>query len=159
MSSYREQFFEWVNKQPVYQDMTLQTKEMILTLVNCWLNNNQAYFHYARLNGKGFAKRCAIDFCWFIKNQTIADLQHRLEVAEKALYNLACAVEKESCVYCPIQLGGGERCNANTCKNCKEHKARCELNCLKIIHDGSDGCIDKIVEFYIKQAESELKGE
>ena len=89
MSSYREQFFEWVNKQPVYQDMTLQTKEMILTLVNCWLNNNQAYFHYARLNGKEFAKKCAVDFCWFIKNQTIAGLQHRLEVAEKAL-ELAC---------------------------------------------------------------------
>ena len=89
MSSYREQFFEWVNKQPVYQDMTLQTKEMILTLVNCWLNNNQAYFHYARLNGKEFAKKCAVDFCWFIKNQTIADLQHKLELAEKAL-ELAC---------------------------------------------------------------------
>ena len=85
MSSYREQFFEWVNKQPVYQDMTLQTKEMTLNLVDCWLNNNQAYMHYARLNGKEFAKRCAVDFCWFIKNQTIADLQHRLEVAEKAL--------------------------------------------------------------------------
>ena len=92
-------------------------------------------------------------------DEQISDLQHRLEVAEKALYNLACAVEKESCVYCPIKLGGGERCNSNTCKNCKEHKARCELNCLKIIHDDSDGCIDKIVEFYIKQAESELKGE
>ena len=89
MNSYREQFFEWVNKQPVYQDMTLQTKEMTLNLVDCWLNNNQAYMHYARLNGKEFAKRCAVDFCWFIKNQTIADLQHKLEVAEKAL-ELAC---------------------------------------------------------------------
>ncbi len=85
MNNYREQFFEWVNKQPVYQDMTLQTKEMTLNLVNCWLNNNQAYFHYARLNGKDFARRCAIDFCWFIKNQTIVDLQHRLDVVEKAL--------------------------------------------------------------------------
>lgn len=95
MNSYREQFFEWVNKQPIYQDMTLQTKEMILTLVDCWLNNNQAYFHYARLNGKEFAKKCAVDFCWFIKNQTIADLQHKLEVAEKAL-ELACNEELRS---------------------------------------------------------------
>lgn len=89
MSSYREQFFEWVNKQPIYQDMTLQTKEMSLALVDCWLNNNQAYFHYARLSGKDFAKKCAVDFCWFIKNQTIADLQHRLEVSEKALNKMA----------------------------------------------------------------------
>lgn len=89
MSSYREQFFEWVNKQPIYQDMTLQTKEMTLNLVDCWLNNNQAYVHYARLNGKEFAKRCAIDFCWFIKNQTISDLQHKLKVAERAT-KLAC---------------------------------------------------------------------
>ncbi len=95
MSNYREQFFEWVNKQPVYQDMTLLTKEMTLSLVDCWLNNNQAYFHYARLNGKEFAKRCATDFCWFIKNQTIADLQHRLEVAEIAL-ELACNEELRS---------------------------------------------------------------
>lgn len=29
MSNYRERFFEWVNKQPVYQDMTLQTKAII----------------------------------------------------------------------------------------------------------------------------------
>ena len=111
MSSYREQFFEWVNKQPVYQDMTLQTKEMILTLVNCWLNNNQAYFHYARLNGKEFAKKCAVDFCWFIKNQTIADLQHKLEVAEKAL---ELAVNNIS--WCPAKQG---ECN------CQEHNKDC----------------------------------
>ena len=104
MSSYREQFFEWVNKQPVYQDMTLQTKEMTLNLVDCWLNNNQAYMHYARLNGKEFAKRCAVDFCWFIKNQTIADLQHRLEVAEKAL-ELACS--HIPCTTCPNSNGAG----------------------------------------------------
>lgn len=89
MSSYREQFFEWVNKQPVYQDMTLQTKAMTLNLVDCWLNNVQAYVHYTRLSGKDFTKKCAVDFCWFIKNQTIADLQHKLKVAEKAL-ELAC---------------------------------------------------------------------
>lgn len=85
MNSYREQFFEWINKQPVYQGMPLQIKETALHLVDCWLNNNQAYVLYARLNGKEFAKMCAADFCWFIKNQTIADLQHRLEVTEKAL--------------------------------------------------------------------------
>lgn len=111
MSSYREQFFEWVNKQPVYQDMTLQIKEMTLDLVNCWLNNNQPYFHYARLNGKDFAKRCAIDFCWFIKNQTIADLQHRLEVADKAL---ELAVNTIS--WCPAKQG---ECN------CQEHNKDC----------------------------------
>ena len=92
IKSYRKQFFEWVNKQPVYQNMTLQTKEMSLILIECWLNNNQAYFHCARLYGKQFAIRCAIDFCWFIKNQTISDLQHQLKVSAKAL-ELACIEE------------------------------------------------------------------
>lgn len=89
MSSYRKQFFEWVNKQPFYQNMPLQIKEISLNLVDCWLNNNQVYVCYTRLNGKGFAERCAVDFCWFIKNQTISDLQHRLEVAERTA-KLAC---------------------------------------------------------------------
>ena len=78
MSSYREQFFEWVDKQPVYQAMTLQTKEMALHLVDCWLNNNYAYLSNTRLDGKDFAKRCAIDFCWFIRNRTISDLEAKL---------------------------------------------------------------------------------
>lgn len=138
MNSYREQFFEWVNKQPVYQDMTLQTKEMTLNLVDCWLNNNQAYVHYARLNGKEFAKRCAIDFCWFIKNQTIADLQHKLEVAEKAT-KLACKELDDSgciaiCNYCPYNI-------QETCPN------ECPQNTI-------------LLEKYFKeQAEKEPKGE
>lgn len=78
MSSYREQFFEWVDKQPLYQAMNLQAKEMALHLVDCWLNNNYAYLSNVRLDGKGFAKRCAIDFCWFIRNRTISDLEAKL---------------------------------------------------------------------------------
>ena len=89
MNSYREQFFEWVNEQPLYQAMNLRTKEMALHLVDCWLNNSYAYLSNARLDGKDFAKRCAIDFCWFIRNRTISDLRHQLKVAEKAL-ELAC---------------------------------------------------------------------
>lgn len=133
MSSYREQFFEWVNKQPVYQDMTLQIKEMTLNLVDCWLNNNQAYFHYARLNGKDFAKRCAIDFCWFIKNQTIADLQHRLDVTEKAL-ELACKkLEDYYCLDC-----------------CATTKSSCEERCEKALNR-------YIPRKFKEQAERELK--
>lgn len=89
MNSYREQFFEWVNKQPLYQAMNLQAKEMALHLVDCWLNNDYAYLSNARLDGKDFAKRCAIDFCWFVRNRTISDLEHQLKVVDKAL-ELAC---------------------------------------------------------------------
>lgn len=135
MSSYREQFFEWVNKQPVYQDMTLQTKEMSLALVDCWLNNNQAYFHYARLNGKEFAKKCAVDFCWFIKNQTIADLQHRLEVAEKAL-ELACDGLKYFKEMLDREMGLNDFFG------------------YEITYD-----LQGIIEQYKKQAEKEVKGE
>lgn len=140
MSSYREQFFEWVNEQPVYQDMTLQIKEMTLDLVDCWLNNNQAYFHYARLNGKDFAKRCAIDFCWFIKNQTIADLQHRLEVADIAT-KLAC-----NCVPCKFCPNGNE--DGYCCKTSE-------------IWDSSDDyeCNTAKFNHFKEQAEKEVKGE
>ena len=92
IKSYRKQFFEWVNKQPVYQDMTLQIKEMTLDFVDCWRNHKQAYIHYARLCGREFAIRCATDFCWFIKNQIISDLQHQLKKTDKAL-ELACIEE------------------------------------------------------------------
>ena len=139
MSSYREQFFEWVNKQPVYQDMTLQIKEMTLNLVDCWLNNNQAYFHYARLNGKGFAKRCAIDFCWFIKNQTIADLQHRLEVAEKALNEMSNYAINDNDLY-------------DLVSDFNVENERYDED-----HFGIDTC--DVVDYFKEQVESELKRE
>lgn len=80
--SYREEFFEWVNRQPVYQAMITTAKENALELVNCWLNNEKAYFHYARASGRSFVIRCAVEFCWHIKN-------NKIELLEKAL-SLAC---------------------------------------------------------------------
>lgn len=129
MSNYRERFFEWVNKQPVYQDMTLQTKEMVLNLVNCWLNNNQAYFHYARINGKDFAKRCATDFCWFIKDEQIADLQHRLKVSDKAL------------------------------ELCERHHIGFENPTIKEQVEWRETRIKENTNYFKEQAERELKGE
>ena len=83
--NYRDDFFEWIDKQPVYQDMTTLLKEQSLELASCWLNNNQAYRHYARLQGRDFAIRCAVDFCWFIKNSKIADLEEKLSEKEEKI--------------------------------------------------------------------------
>ena len=81
--NYREEFFKWVNKQPVYQVMSLEGKEKSLAIVNCWLNNQNAYFHYARACGKDFVIRCAVDFCWKIKNDKIKVLEKALDDALK----------------------------------------------------------------------------
>lgn len=135
IKSYRKQFFEWVNKQPVYQNMTLQTKEISLDLVDCLLNNNQAYIHCARLYGKEFAKICAIDFCWFIKNQTISDLQHRIKVAEIAT-KLAC----------------------QRVKKLEEEKDR-EMGFTELFGYDSEYDLQAFIDEYIDEAEKEMKGE
>ena len=140
IKSYRKQFFEWVNKQPVYQNMTLQTKEMSLILIECWLNNNnQAYFHCARLYGKEFAKICAIEFCWFIKNKTISDLQHRLKVAEKALNKMSA-----------YAIGNYELFTLINDFNIKNGRYDEDHSCLNTCD---------VVDYFKEQAEKELKGE
>lgn len=75
-----------------------------------------------------------------------------------ALYNLASAINKESCYSCPIRMCGGKSCEDIMCKNCQNKKSGCFFDCKIKPKEDSDECIDKIVEFYIKQAEEELKG-
>ena len=77
--SYKEEFKEWFEKQPRYQDVSAGVRNCALILSNCWLNNDRAFFNYARLDGKKTAKVIAVQFCWDMKNKYIKQLEEKLK--------------------------------------------------------------------------------
>lgn len=92
-----------------------------------------------------------------IFNDAIKWESKSIKILERALYNLASAVNKESCYSCPIFMGGGKSCEDIMCKNCQNKKSGCFFDCKIKPKEDSDECIDKIVKFYVQQASKEIE--
>lgn len=80
--SYKEEFNEWFEKQTRYHDIPAGVRNCALMLSNCWLNNDKAFFNYARLDGKKTAKVIAVQFCWDVKNKYIKYLEDKIKSGE-----------------------------------------------------------------------------
>lgn len=78
---YREKFLEWIKKTAIYPKLSEDDIESSLFIAKCWLNNDKFGFHPARYNRKSLARLIASQFCWYIKDQRIAELEEKLKNA------------------------------------------------------------------------------
>lgn len=78
---YREEFLEWIKKTAIYPKLSEEDIESSLFIAKCWLNNDKFGFNPARYNRKSLARLIASQFCWYIKDQRIAELEEQLKNA------------------------------------------------------------------------------